>query len=382
VSDERELLSAVIESPDDDTPRLVSADWLDDHGQADRAEFIRAQVELARPGAPSPRRREVAFRARTLLDRHRDEWLEPLGRFYLHDTRFGRGFVEMAGLMAGDFEEHAAELFAAVPLRRLWLTEMYGKVDCLRLIPADNRLTALDLCGERLDRDALEALAGMPNLGGLRELGLMFTELDDGSVDQLCGSPFFGRLSLIRCAGNPLSEQGRQRLRGHFGERVSFTAERDPDYLYQIQNERFITGFGTDFIQLLLYANNTAVQLVTFDHEGNLLGTAQRVVHQPDRPAGTWQNLQGWLQDAVQGWLKELGYQPATIRVKQFRFDGERGIHAFSYQWTQVLETPNHEERESARRWLDRWLAEGQFAYYFGGFGDWWLNAAGEVTDT
>ena len=41
------LLRAVVAAPDDDVPRLVAADWLDEHGEAERAEFIRVQVELA-----------------------------------------------------------------------------------------------------------------------------------------------------------------------------------------------------------------------------------------------------------------------------------------------------------------------------------------------
>ena len=36
------------ENPDDDAPRLIFADWLDEHGEARRAEFIRVQVELAK----------------------------------------------------------------------------------------------------------------------------------------------------------------------------------------------------------------------------------------------------------------------------------------------------------------------------------------------
>src|SRR5688500_16170422 len=40
------FLDAIVDAPDDDAPRLVYADWLDDHGDADRAEFIRAQCEL------------------------------------------------------------------------------------------------------------------------------------------------------------------------------------------------------------------------------------------------------------------------------------------------------------------------------------------------
>ena len=38
----------ILEYPDDDTPRLVYADWLDDHGDPERGELIRVQCALAR----------------------------------------------------------------------------------------------------------------------------------------------------------------------------------------------------------------------------------------------------------------------------------------------------------------------------------------------
>jgi uncharacterized protein (TIGR02996 family) len=44
---ERSLLDAVLENPDDDLPRLVYADWLDENGDPKRAEFIRAQIALS-----------------------------------------------------------------------------------------------------------------------------------------------------------------------------------------------------------------------------------------------------------------------------------------------------------------------------------------------
>jgi uncharacterized protein (TIGR02996 family) len=43
---ESALLQAVIASPDDDLPRLVLADWLEENGQPERAEFIRVQIDL------------------------------------------------------------------------------------------------------------------------------------------------------------------------------------------------------------------------------------------------------------------------------------------------------------------------------------------------
>lgn len=43
------FLRAILDRPDDDAPRLVYADWLDDRGDADRAELIRVQCEIAKP---------------------------------------------------------------------------------------------------------------------------------------------------------------------------------------------------------------------------------------------------------------------------------------------------------------------------------------------
>src|SRR5262245_43545193 len=42
------LLAAIRAAPKDDAPRLVYADWLDERGQPEWAEFIRVQCELAR----------------------------------------------------------------------------------------------------------------------------------------------------------------------------------------------------------------------------------------------------------------------------------------------------------------------------------------------
>jgi uncharacterized protein (TIGR02996 family) len=46
--DWRAMVAAVRAAPDDDLPRLVAADWLDERGLGERAEFIRVQCELAK----------------------------------------------------------------------------------------------------------------------------------------------------------------------------------------------------------------------------------------------------------------------------------------------------------------------------------------------
>lgn len=46
-ADEEALLRAVVDAPGDDAPRLVYADWLEEHGHPERAEYLRFEVKLA-----------------------------------------------------------------------------------------------------------------------------------------------------------------------------------------------------------------------------------------------------------------------------------------------------------------------------------------------
>jgi uncharacterized protein (TIGR02996 family) len=396
MTSEGPLLQAVLARPEDDATRLVYADWLEEHGQGEadlaRAELIRLQVLLAREEEDSPLRREQAFRARCLLDQYRKQWLAPFRGCRLHRPLFCRGFLDRARLRAKDLAAHAGTIFAGAPLRRLWLTDLGGKVSVLRRVPASNQLRELDLCGNSLGPEELRALAKLPNLGALRELGLSFTDLGEDGAGVLCEHPFYRPLSL-RCGGNPLTEEASERLRERFGERVSFVAERCPDHLYTIQNERFTTGFGRDHTQILCYGAYDRLRLIQFDHAGRLLGHQNRVVRKPKRPATPWQKLpmktrqailaaddQAW-ERTQQAWLEKLGYQPGAILVRRFQLPDGSGIKDYPSGWVEVLERPDDPEWDDAQDWLEDWVARGRFVYDFGG-DDWWLNEAGHVTDT
>jgi uncharacterized protein (TIGR02996 family) len=87
MSDAAALLAAIRASPADDAPRLVYADWLDEHGQPQRAEFIRVQCELARADSTALRRREAE-----LLSAYHDNFAGPLAAPHLR-FRFERGFI-------------------------------------------------------------------------------------------------------------------------------------------------------------------------------------------------------------------------------------------------------------------------------------------------
>jgi uncharacterized protein (TIGR02996 family) len=54
VSDADALLRAIVRHPGDDTPRLVYADWLEENGRAEEAEFLRVQCRLASADPSDP----------------------------------------------------------------------------------------------------------------------------------------------------------------------------------------------------------------------------------------------------------------------------------------------------------------------------------------
>ncbi len=63
MSDRDALLAAITAEPDEDTPRLVYADWLDEHDEGDRAEFIRVQCRLQHLSLRSAEGERLAARA-------------------------------------------------------------------------------------------------------------------------------------------------------------------------------------------------------------------------------------------------------------------------------------------------------------------------------
>jgi len=75
------LYQAIVANVEDDTPRLVFADWLDEHDQPDWAEFIRVQCRLAAIDEAETEVPALQRRERELLTRHHETWLASLSRY-------------------------------------------------------------------------------------------------------------------------------------------------------------------------------------------------------------------------------------------------------------------------------------------------------------
>ena len=74
MSDELALLAAIRDAPDDDLPRLAHADWLEEHGQSPRAEFVRVQIELPPGLGRRPSGATASSPRRVLLIEHGPAW--------------------------------------------------------------------------------------------------------------------------------------------------------------------------------------------------------------------------------------------------------------------------------------------------------------------
>src|SRR5262245_13301502 len=119
------FLAAIRDNPTADAPRLVYADWLEDHGQAERAEFIRVQCRLAGLPEWDARRPELSFRERALLDRHARAWMAELPQLEnVTWGRFERGFVAVARVANWSaLFTHADAIHAAAPIDAIELRE-------------------------------------------------------------------------------------------------------------------------------------------------------------------------------------------------------------------------------------------------------------------
>ncbi len=145
------LLRAVLDAPEDDTIRLVAADWFEEHGDIERAEFVRIQCRLAfidgelqdayncnEPTCLCAKRQPLRERERELLllweaggQRNGIAWsclpVDLLRRPVQVDAwqkiyQFRRGFVESLTLTAADWLAHADAITAAQPIREVTLT--------------------------------------------------------------------------------------------------------------------------------------------------------------------------------------------------------------------------------------------------------------------
>lgn len=100
-SERESLLAAIMANPDDDLPRLIFADWLEENGEPERAEFIRVQCELAGMSNEKCKRGDELEKREMELFRHGQnafDWMGEVSDNYAHLVSNARGLVSCVAI--------------------------------------------------------------------------------------------------------------------------------------------------------------------------------------------------------------------------------------------------------------------------------------------
>jgi len=184
------FLHDILAHPDDDAPRLIYADWLDEHNDP-RGEFIRIECGLAQLSDEDPRRWPLKQREQELLREHEAKWL-PKG-IGTASCVFRRGFVEEVTLFVQDFLAVIERLFEQTPVLHI----------CLR-----GPMYAAEAERAREEGWGWWQVAQSPHLTRLRGLSLDFS-LDAEDWRSLIETPYLTNLIDLRLLSPCRSEAVR-----------------------------------------------------------------------------------------------------------------------------------------------------------------------------
>ncbi|MBA2542846.1 MAG: TIGR02996 domain-containing protein [Deltaproteobacteria bacterium] len=197
--DLRDLIDAIVASPDDDAPRRVYADALLEAGEP-QGELIHIQCDLARGGYTRDEGVARRRRERELLQAHGARWTAGLRGLATFPV-FRRGFVDEVVADPERWPENGENIFAAAPaLRGVMLDGLTGKDEresedeaSARIMghwqraiacPASRRVRGLGYCGLGFEcRVFGEVTPGWESLGDQALVALMAT--DTSRLDSL-----------------------------------------------------------------------------------------------------------------------------------------------------------------------------------------------------
>jgi uncharacterized protein (TIGR02996 family) len=233
--DDHDFIRQILASPDDDEPRLAYADWLEQQGDRDRAEFIRCQIAAARLKPDDAQWRPAVERANELLQAHQAEWetippeLAEVGRV----CGLERGFPTWARCRITDFPEdiapHFPRFWQVAPVTQLDLydtnaaaafededfQESWIRVEnyeALANMPQLVHVRTLSVCECAIRAKHLAPLLASPHLTSLRELLLTSNCLGDAGARVVAESPRVAGLTHLDLNTNEVGDQGAEAL--------------------------------------------------------------------------------------------------------------------------------------------------------------------------
>ncbi|MBX7104060.1 MAG: TIGR02996 domain-containing protein [Gemmataceae bacterium] len=198
------ILAAICAEPDDDLPRLVWADWLEDRGDP-RAEFVRLQMaeHLGEPGDPA--------RCSELLKQFGRKWAGPLADWSF-DITWRRGLPDHLVLPAEVFIDLAGPIFELAPVRGVTLLGAARRMRELVRVRELERLRSLHFTGGRIGDSGAAKLAACHQFQNLHTLRLGTCHLSSAALDDLRHNDALAGLRSLDLHDNAIDRWGVRRL--------------------------------------------------------------------------------------------------------------------------------------------------------------------------
>lgn len=196
MTNEAAFIQTIREHPDDDGPRLVYADWLEEHGQCEKAEFIRVQIELAAGVADPERRRRLYALEESLLSQHARHWARSVGKWII-GWDFHRGLLTGIQIKCNDFVRHGDRLFDQAPIMKVRPNHLPEDLRALANCRALGRVRDLDLSAGNFGAPELQPILDSPYVKQLRFLDLGTVRIRMEGAVSLFHSPNLQALKVL-----------------------------------------------------------------------------------------------------------------------------------------------------------------------------------------
>jgi uncharacterized protein (TIGR02996 family) len=224
LSDQEALLATIFDQPEEDAPRLVYADWLQEHDETEHAEFIRVQCEHVRTDFGSPERDACEARMALAWEAMRAKFAGEFPEIGEHDlSQYRRGFFDdYFDISCAQYVARAGCWWPRMPIRkirtRLDSLNVRGFAEC----PELHRLEELALKGVDQHGTVIPILCRTKYLRTLLLLDLSEYTLGIEAAEALAVESF-PRLKALRMPYNmrPNREAGKL-LRKRFGDLAQF----------------------------------------------------------------------------------------------------------------------------------------------------------------
>lgn len=189
VDGERRLLESIADAPDDDTPRLVYADYLSSRGEG-WGEGIVVSCELESADWGTEVYAHLEARMRKLEKTHLRAWLAPI-RPFITGWAVRRGLLGFVHTQPGKFVQAADAIALRAPRGELML-EGLKKKDLQALSKAPlGRFQEVRLSRQRLSDDQITSFVASPTLHGVEDWDLSGNPFGDPGVRAIARSSSF-----------------------------------------------------------------------------------------------------------------------------------------------------------------------------------------------